>query len=193
VAVLHTPTSPPPADQGAAADVSPLKGDAIDDFMASAGSIDTSLFHGEVHVICDEDAIAEATVMVYHRNLSAAKCMCVACSKEADVMVGSVAFCSGCSQHYHPQRPLKKMIHKCPDCGARIVTGTLLCDARTLFSTCKDASDALHHDAIEAHQNVCTDRPLELCEGVTASNMHLHKCTNPFCPLSDENLAKLSR
>lgn len=175
-----TPSSPSPENQGASAapDVSPLKSDALDELIA--GSIDTNLFQGEVHVISDASAIAEAMDMLHHRNKSAGLCKCVGCKSEADVMVGSVAFCKACSVDY-PQRPLTKMVHVCPDCTARIVTGNLLADNRSLFSPCDEASKALHQDAIYAHEEVCPNRPLSVCEGVTLSNMHLHNCANPFC------------
>lgn len=193
--VEDTPSSPPPGDQGAsaAADVSPLKGDAIDDIMAEAGeSIDMSLFQGEVHVISDASAIAEALEMLHHRNKSAALCKCVACNSEADVMVGSVAFCKDCSVHYQPQRLISKMVHICPDCGARVVTGNLLADSRTLFSTCEEASAGLHRDAIVAHEDVCLHRPLAVCPGVTFSNMHEHCCKIPYCAFSEANRAALA-
>jgi len=184
------PPSSPASDHGAASSSmprlpsgSPLKPDALDDLMAAArdASIDTSLFEGEVHIIEEGDAIAEATTMLHHRNKFAGLCKCVGCKGEADVMVGSVAFCTACAVGYQPQRPLRKFVHMCPDCGARVVTGGLLADSRTLFSHCPEASSALHQDAIDAHQEVCPDRPLSVCEGVTLSNMHEHACANPYC------------
>ena len=188
-----TPSSPPPGDQGASAatDVSPLKGDAIDHIMAEE-SIDISLFQGEVHVISEASAIEEALLMIHHRNKSAGSCKCVACNREADVTVGSVAFCTDCSVHYQPQRPIIKKVHICMECGARVVTGNLLADARTLFSTCEEASAELHKEAIVAHEDVCLHRPLAVCPGVTFSNMHEHCCQVPYCAFSEENRAALA-
>jgi len=151
----------------------------------ASGEIDTDLF-GNACVVSGE-AVSTLKELLHHYNLHAAAAKCV-CSDEADVMVGSVSFCKKCSAKYHPQRPLVKIVTMCPSCPARIVTGTVLNDT---CNPCEEASQALHTDAVEAHEEICPNRPFHLCDGVTASNIHEHACANPFCPLSEINRAML--
>jgi hypothetical protein len=137
----------------------------------------------------DGTITAAATPMVHQilrmLNHSASLAVCASCKETASVLVGTTALCAEHATPYEYSTHLPVRCHVCPFCEMTVVTGQVFQDlsSPTPFEPDLLFTASLHKHAIDAHNDVCEQFPITVCEGVNKRNMHEHVCENPRCSI----------
>jgi len=155
----------------------------IEDFMTGS-SPDPRFFQEEEQRITVA-ASAFVQQLLFALNHSACLAVCAVCDNTACKIVGTRALCEEHSTPYEYSTHLPVRCHVCPHCHVTVRTGQVFQDlsSPTPFEPDLPSTATLHKDAIDAHNDVCEQFPITVCEGVNKLNMHEHVCENPRCSI----------